>query len=203
MRASADYMAQFRSDVTGFIDREMVMACVVPGLRERPPDRTLRYHAFCDPSGGSTDSFTLCIAHNDIARRTVVLDCLREIKPPFSPENVVAEFSQLLKSYNTFSISGDHYAKLWPVESFRRHGIRYEQDALPKSDLYAGALLPLLNSQRIELFDLPALIGQICSLERSTRHGGADRIDHPAHGHDDLVNAVAGVAAMCSRRMIA
>ena len=94
---------------------------------------------------------------------------------------------------------GDHYAKLWPVESFRRHGIRYTQDAQPKSDLYAGSLLPLINSRRIELFDLPVLIGQICSLERSTRHGAAERIDHPPHGHDDVVNAVAGVAAICTR----
>ena len=85
------------------------------------------------------------------------------------------------------------------MESFRRHGIRYTQDAQPKSDLYAGTLLPLLNSRRIELFDLPALIGQICAPGRSTRHGGGDSIDHPPHGHDDLVNAVAGCAAMCTK----
>ena len=36
-RAAADYMAEFRTDVEGFISRDAVMACVVPGLRERPP----------------------------------------------------------------------------------------------------------------------------------------------------------------------
>jgi hypothetical protein len=198
-RAAADYMAEFRIDVEGFISRESVMQCVVPGLRERPPARGTYCYGFVDPSGGSTDSFTLAIAHNDIARRRVILDAIREIKPPFSPEAVVAELSQLLKSYRVYALSGDHYAKLWPVESFRRHGIRYTQDAQPKSDLYAGSLLPLLNSRRIELFDLPVLINQICQLERSTRHGGADRIDHPARSHDDVVNAVAGVAALCTR----
>jgi hypothetical protein len=30
------------------------------------------------------------------------------------------------------------------------------------------------------------------SLERSTKAGGQDRIDHPRHGHDDIDNAVAG-----------
>jgi hypothetical protein len=30
------------------------------------------------------------------------------------------------------------------------------------------------------------------SLERSTKAGGQDRIDHPRHGHDDIANAVAG-----------
>ena len=199
VRAAADYLAQFRSDVSGFISRESVMACVVPGLRERPPDRGTRYHAFVDPSGGSTDAMTLCVAHNDMARRVVVLDAVREVKAPFSPEAVVADFSLLLKSYNVLSISGDHYAKEWPIEVFRRHGVRYVQDAQPKSDLYAGALLPLINSRRIELFDLPVLVNQICQLERSTRHGSADRIDHPPHGFDDVVNSVAGVAALCTR----
>jgi hypothetical protein len=198
VRGAADYLAQFRSDVVGFIPRDAVMACVVPGLRELPPDRRLRYHAFCDPSGGSSDSMTLCIAHNDITRRTVILDALREVKPPFSPEAVVAEFCALLKSYNVYSATGDHYAKLWPVEVFRRHGVRYEQHAQPKSDLYA-ALLPLINSRRIDFFDLPSLIGQTCALERSTRHGSAEKIDHPPHGHDDVINAVAGVASLCTR----
>ena len=60
-------------------------------------------------------------------------------------------------------------------------------------------LLPLINSRRIELFDLPSLIGQVCALERSNRHGAAEKIDHPPRGHDDMVNAVAGVAALCTR----
>jgi hypothetical protein len=197
-RGAADYLAQFRSDLEGFISREAVMACVVPGLRERPPDRRVRYHAFVDPSGGSSDSMTLCIAHHNVARRAVVLDAVREVKAPFSPEAVVAEFCALLKSYNVFALTGDHYAKLWPVEVFRRHGVRYEQAAQAKSDLYA-ALLPLINSRRIELFDLPSLISQTCALERSTRHGAAEKIDHPPRGHDDVVNAVAGVASLCLR----
>ena len=41
---AADYMAQFRNDLEGFICRDAVMQCVVPGLRERPPDRP------CPPS---------------------------------------------------------------------------------------------------------------------------------------------------------
>ena len=141
-RASADYLAQFRSDLEGFISREAVMACVVPGLRERPPDRRLRYYAFADPSGGSSDSMSLCVAHNDIARRTVILDAVREIKAPFSPEAVVAEFCALLKTYNVFSAGGDHYAKLWPVEVFAATASATNKDAQPKSDLYAASAAP-------------------------------------------------------------
>ena len=171
----------FRNDLEGFISRDAVMECVVPGLRERPPDRRVRHHAFVDPSGGSTDSFTLCIGHNDIARRTVILDAIREVKAPFSPEAVVAEFSKVLKSYNVLSVTATTTPRNGRSRCFRRHGIRYTQDAQPKSDLYAGSLLPLINSRRIELFDLPSLIGQICSLERSTRHGACreDRSSAP------------------------
>src|SRR5262249_27623895 len=43
---------------------------------------------------------------------------LRERKPPFSPEDVVAEFSELLKSYRVSKIAGDRYAGEWPLERF-------------------------------------------------------------------------------------
>jgi hypothetical protein len=65
--------------------------------------------------------------------------------------------------------------------------------APPKSDLYRDCL-PLLNSGRIELPDLSRLHAQILSLERRTARGGRDSIDHPPGAHDDLANAVAGVA---------
>jgi len=40
------------------------------------------------------------------------------------------KYSALLKSYGVLSAIGDHYAKVWPVEAFARHGIRYTQSAL-------------------------------------------------------------------------
>ena len=67
--------------------------------------------------------------------------------------------------------------------------------ARPKSDLYVD-LLPLLNSRRIELLDHPRLVTQLCGLERRTARGGRDSIDHGPGGHDDLANAIAGVAAL-------
>src|SRR6516162_7305236 len=63
----------------------------------------------------------------------------------------------------------------------------------PKSSLYTN-LLPLLNSNRIELLDHPRLAAQLCGLERRTARGGRDSIDHAPAGHDDLANAVAGAA---------
>lgn len=54
------------------------------------------YFAFVDPSGSSSDSFTLAIAHKE--GETEILDVVRERKPPFSPEAVTEEFAKLMKS---------------------------------------------------------------------------------------------------------
>jgi hypothetical protein len=193
--AAAEYMAEFRRDIESFVSVEAVRACVSTGVFEREPKRHISYSGFVDPSGGSADSFTMAIGHMERGRQTVVIDCVRETKPPFSPERVVMEYAQLLKNYRINSISGDRYAGIWPVEQFAKFNIRYEQSAKPKSDLYTD-LLPLINSARIELLDHPKLINQLCGLERRTARGGRDSIDHQPGAHDDLANACAELAAI-------
>ena len=194
--ASAEYLAEFRSDIEGFVTREVVSACVSTGLYERPPQSNQRYAGFVDPSGGSADSFTLAIAHRDADQ--VFLDVVREVRPPFSPEAVVSEFATTLKNYRISKISGDKFAGVWPVEVFRKHEIVYEQSAKAKSDIYV-AFLPLLNSRRVELLDQQRLIAQLVGLERRTARGGRDSIDHPPSAHDDLANAAAGVLTLAQR----
>jgi hypothetical protein len=193
--AQAEYMAEFCSDVGQFVDRDVIMGCVMPGVRELMPARAITYKAFTDPSGGSSDSFTLCVAHHDGAQDVCIVDALREYVPPFSPEGVVAELAQLLKSYNVSRVTGDRYAGEWPRESFAKHGITYELSAMTKSQLY-GALLPMLNSGRIDLPDNARLISQLASLERRTGRNSRDSIDHAQGGHDDVSNCVAGAAAI-------
>ena len=193
-RASAEYLAQFRTDVEGFVAREAVQACVSHGIYERAPLRTISYKAFCDPSGGSADSMTLAIGHFEANTEMVVIDAIREAKPPFSPEQVVSEFAALLKSYSIFTVAGDRYAGEWPREQFSRFGVTYEPAAKPKSELYLDALA-LLNSKRVDLLDNSRLFNQILGLERRTVRGGRDSIDHAPGQHDDVANAVAGVAS--------
>jgi hypothetical protein len=123
--AMAEYGAEFRSDICDFVDRDIIEANVMNGIRELMPSNATSYKAFCDPSGGSSDSFTLAIAHYDGKKETAIIDAIREIVPPFSPEAAVAELSQLLKSYHVGRVVGDRYAGLWPTESFSRH-IIYE-----------------------------------------------------------------------------
>lgn len=188
--AAAEYFAEFRTDIESWVSREAVEGCVVAGLRERAPVG-YEYRAFVDPSGGSADSFTLCIGH--VADQVVVIDAVREAAPPFSPESVVAEFSGLLKSFGIVAVIGDRYAGEWPREAFRKFGISYELSSRSKSDLYRD-FLPLINSGRVELLDHPRSIAQLCSLERRTARGGRDSIEHPPGQHDDSANAIAGVA---------
>jgi hypothetical protein len=189
--AAAEYGAQFRSDIESFVSREAVEACVAPGVRERAPVSGVRYSAFVDPSGGSADSMTMAIGHkeDDVA----VLDALRERRPPFSPEDVVAEYAVLLKSYRITKVQGDRYAGEWPRDRFREHGLMYEPAVKTKSDLYRD-MLPAINSRRVDLLDDARLIAQIVGLERRTVRGGRDSIDHAPGARDDLANAVAGCA---------
>ncbi len=41
------------------------------------------------------------------------VDALREVTPPFSPEQVVEQFSSLLRSCNCDKVVGDRYAGEW------------------------------------------------------------------------------------------
>jgi hypothetical protein len=191
--ATSEYGAEFRDDLADFVAREVVEACTERGRYELPRVHGGIYHAFVDPSGGSSDSMTLAIAHRsgDVG----VLDVVREFKPPFSPEAVVREIAETLKEYGLQRVTGDRYAGEWPRERFREHGVHYDLSERNKGEIYRD-VLPLLNSRKLELLDNTRLTQQLCSLERRTARGGRDSIDHPPGGHDDVANAVAGALLM-------
>src|SRR6516162_1272716 len=193
-RATAEYLAQFRTDVEGFVALEVVEGCV-GDYREQLPARGIRYGAFVDPAGGSCpDAMTLAIAHKTRPDDRIIIDAVREMRPPFSPTVVVDEFAELLKAYDVTKVVGDHYGGEFVKEPFRKHGISYELCKQPKSDLYRD-LLPSLNSGQIVLPRHDRLVAQICGLERRIGRSGKNSIDHAPNGHDDLANAVAGAAA--------
>jgi hypothetical protein len=161
--AASEYLAQFRTDVETFVARDVVEAAVTQGRFELSRVERTRYFAFTDPSGGSSDSMTLCIAHT--AGNRVIVGVIRERRAPFSPDACVKEFADVLKSYGISKVVGDRYAGEWPREAFRKCGVEYRVADKPKSDLYLG-LLPLLNSGRVELLDHNRLVAQLCTLER-------------------------------------
>ena len=187
--ARSEYLAEFRADIESFISREAVEAVASRGVFERAPLPNISYIGFVDPGGGSADSMTLAVAHKEGGR--AILDCIREVRPPFSPDAVTKEFAEALKRYRIASVRGDRYAGEWPRERFRAHGIEYRPADKPKSDLYRD-LLPAVNSGLVDLLDHEQLTAQLYSLERRTGRGGRDSIDHPPSAHDDLANAACG-----------
>jgi hypothetical protein len=113
------------------------------------------------------------------------------ITPPFSPEAVVKDFSEVLKGYGCHYVTGDRYGGGWPRERFLTHGIHYKCADKARSDL-CRELLPLINSGKCELLDHDLLQRQLLNLERRTARSGKDSIDHPPNAHVDIANAAAG-----------
>jgi hypothetical protein len=189
-RADAEHGGNFRTDIVSFITREAVEAVVADSVLEIPHGGGVNYVGFVDPSGGSADSFTLSIAHAE-RDGLAVLDVVREIRPPFSPDGVVQEYAATLKVYGISRVIGDAYAGHWPRERFAVHGIQYDVSKINKSMIYSE-FLPALNGRRVQLLDNERLIGQLCALERRVARGGRDSIDHSPGAHDDLANAACG-----------
>jgi hypothetical protein len=188
--AAAEWEAEWRSDVEAFISHELVEGVTVPGRFELPRVGAARYFAFADPSGGRQDSFTLAVAHAEKSGK-VVLDVLRERRPPFQPKAVVAEFADVLKSFKVEEVTADRYAGEWVPEAFREHGVIIRPSERTASELYLE-LLPLVSNGTVELLDMKRLAGQLTGLERRARAGGKDLITHYPGGHDDCANAAAG-----------
>jgi hypothetical protein len=134
--ATSEYMAEFRSDLASVLSREALDHCVDDGVLERSYSADLTYFAFADPSGGSSDSFTLAIAHAE--RDIVFVDCVREVRAPLSPA-VTAEFAAIVKSYKA-TLKGDTYGGTWPRERFLTHGVQYQTSVKNKSELYLETL---------------------------------------------------------------
>ena len=129
--------------------------------------------------------------------KTAVLDVIRELRAPFSPEAAVEQFCLLLRQYSTNVVRGDRYGGLWPQEQFTKRGITYEPSERSKSAIYQD-LLPLVNSRGCALLDHEVMKRQLVSLERKAVRGGRDSIDHPKNLRDDIANAIAGALTHAS-----
>ena len=199
---AAEYGGEFRRDIESYLSRESLDAVVVQGRPEQPPASGESYVAFVDPAGGSgADAMTLAIAHRQGER--AVLDVVREVRPPFSPEATVQEFTEILHAYRITRVVGDRYAGTWPAEQFQKRGITYVPSERTKAEVYQ-AFAPLINSaRRVELLDSPRLKKQLLGLERRTSRTGRDVVDHRSGQSDDLANSVAGAIVLAAQKPLA
>jgi len=193
--ASAEYLAQFRDDISAFISRDMLDNNTRAHTMILPPRGGNAYRAFVDVAGGGSDEYTMSIAHREGGR--VVIDGVWAEHG--NPAEITSRFARILKEYRINRVTGDRYAADWPKQEYLRHGIRMESSPLTRSDLYVE-FVPLLQVGAIELPpDEKALI-QFSLLERRTGRSGKDTIDHGPQGHDDRANAIAGAAWLTSNR---
>ena len=196
-RGEAEWLSEFRSDLADYVDKRVLDAITISGRHELPAVPGVRYVAFVDPSGGSANSFTAAVAHLDNSG-VAILDAVREIRAPFSPEAATHEHVDFLKAYRVRSVVGDKYGGEWPSEQFEKRGIAYEASERTKSEIYTE-VLPSFNGHKVELLDNRRLLAQLGGLERRVVRGtGRDVVDHGPGRHDDICNAACGALLLAS-----
>ena len=131
IKAAAEYGAQFRNDVDALLAPEVIDRATPPERYELPYDDTKYYVAAIDASGGSSDSFTLAICHRQ--GDTGILDLIREVKPPFSPDAVCADFADCMRRYGVSTAWADRYALGWVEEGFKRHSVLIEHSDMDRA----------------------------------------------------------------------
>jgi hypothetical protein len=90
--AAAEWMAEWRSDIAGYVSLELLEACTDLKIVVREPIPGVRYFAFIDSASGSgRDSFCCGIAHAEGDK--VILDVAYEIRPPFNPSGAIREIA--------------------------------------------------------------------------------------------------------------
>ena len=200
VKARAEYLNVWRDDQAGFLPPEVVEACTDWDVYERAPEPGVSYFAFADAAGGTgKDSYALCIAHVE-ADGSVMIDVVRERKPPFVPSQVIAEFTELLQRYRITEVRGDNAGSGFHAGEWDRHQMPFRKFERTTSENYLTAL-PVLLARRVRLLDNKTLRSQLTSLERTISASDKETVSHPRHGnaHDDVATAVCGAIVWASQ----
>ena len=187
-----EHEAFFRTDLSSMYDPLMIDRAV---NYDRPlellPDEGVEYKCFVDVAGGGgRDSYSLAIAH--LENEKVIVDLVRSRAPKFNPDEVTAQYCELLENYWIDSVIGDKFSGDWASNSFAKHGIKYERSEKTKSELYLEGESPF-NTERIDIPDKELAITQLKNLIRKTRSGGKDSVDTDSGQSEDEANVIAGV----------
>ena len=164
------------------------------GVTERPPVAGVVYHAHTDASTGfGPSAFTLAIAHRDTDNKTVILDLLIEVKPPFVVRDVVKRFAEVVKRYNIRTVVADQFARGFHDQFWKDEQITLVDFERDTSQTYMQ-LLPLLAAREVRLIDNKTLRSQFAALERHLPPSGHEVIRKPqtAGARDDCATAAAG-----------
>lgn len=187
--AAAEWDANFREGGDQFLPDECIDAAINKNRKVAlEPQDKVKYMAFADASAGRGDAFTLCIGHQH--ENKFVCDVIKGRMGRFNPETVVAEYSELLKSYRINQVLGDAFSGGWVADAFAKNGIQYRKSKLNRSQLYLEALASFTKGV-VDIPDHKQLVKELRLLQRKARATG-DHVDHPKNAHDDFANALCG-----------
>jgi hypothetical protein len=194
--AVSEWDAEFRADISAFLDDELIDRAVTYGRPlEIPPQPGAYYRSFTDASGGvGADSYTLAIGHHERSSGSegFVVDVLRGTTGKFDPQEVTKQYAALCKEYRIREIVGDAYGAEWVSAAWAKAGVGYKRSELNRSAIYLECL-PLFARGVVGLPDHARLLRELRLLERHTHRSGKDTVDHPRGDRDDYANSACGV----------
>jgi hypothetical protein len=162
--ALAEWDAEFRSDLSQFLDDETIDKAVDHGRPlELPPRAGIEYYGFVDASAGRHDPFCIGIVHaeavdgiadatsgrfasgDEIDVKRLVADVIRGRRPPFDPATVAKEFAALARDYGIDRVTGDQYAGQWVPAAFKvqipmQSGRAFRREAGHRSELMSATI---------------------------------------------------------------
>lgn len=205
--ARAEYGAEFVDGAGAYLPAIQIQACRMEGRTELAPAEGAYYVAAADPAfAAGGDAFTFSIGHREGVgeESRVIIDVLRSWRGKQSPLNsdrVLDDIASVCGKYGIKRMISDQYAVVPLADGMRRRGIKLVPQPLHnelKADIF-GHLKKLLNLERIELLDDPALASELVSLQLRPTRGGKPHIA-AAPGHkDDRAMVVATVAHALAR----
>jgi hypothetical protein len=190
--ARSEWLAEFRADLIGFLDDELIETAIDRARPlELPPRPGVFYKAYVDASGGAVggDSYCIGIAHRE--HGCYILDVVRGRAGPFDPEELTKEYAALCKQYRCSGVVGDKYGREWVSSAWRKCSLPYTTATLTASDTYLEAL-PLWTRGQVRIPDHPILLRELRLLERMPTRLGKDQVVHPRGCHDDHANVTFG-----------
>ena len=198
---AAEWLAEFRQDVSGYLDEATLAAAVDHDRRspELPPVPGQRYRCFIDSSGGRGCHYTCAIGYRKDGR--FVISALRGYAPPLDPAVVTRELSDLVKRFGcNGEVFGDNFAAEFLKAAWERNGLRYRLCKLTSASLIYLECIPLFTQGIVALPDHPRLLRELRGLERTVSPSGRDMVKRPRHGSDDYAAAVCGCLYECTKR---
>jgi len=188
-----EWLARFRTDLSGMYDPAVIDGAVNPDRPLELPFRTAKglRAAFVDVAGGGgRDSYAIALGRLEGER--VIVEVVRSRAPKFNPEEVTAQYCELLKSYQIYEVTGDKFSGDFASSLFQKAGINYRRAEKSKSELYVEAEGGF-NAAQVEIPMKEPLISQLKSLVRKARSGGRDSVDTDGGAPEDEANVVAGL----------